>query len=613
MVHLSNPCQRLEGIPLAIERAAGRIGVLSAEQLSKRLDDHLKLLRRGSRTSEPRQRSMRATLEWSHELLSEPERVLFRRLSGFAGGWTLEAAEEVCSGESIEEGDVMDLPSELVESSLVVAGAGHEEAPRFRMLEPIRQYGQERLQDESGEAETTKRTHAEYFLALAEQAEPKLWGAEDALWLDRLEREHDNMRAALSWSMEQDEVELALKLGGALRWFWYVAGYYSEGRSWLEAALGKEGPASAEARIKALAGVGWLTVDQGDLDRAEAAAEEGLKLSTQAGIRSAYVADFKNLLGGIARGRGDLERSARLVKESLALHREAGNKPGIAWTLHTLATVYGARDDRDDHEQAKRLYEEGLALSRLLGGARQLVDYLVSLGYTLLLEGDLERATTLNEVAAMLARERGYKGGLEYILDNRGWAALLQGDHQRAKTSFEESLMVCKELGDKITASESLEGLACIAGANGDAERSARLFGAAEVLREAVGYQQEPRQSALREPYLEAARSRLTEAAWEKAFIEGRTMGMEEAVEYAFAKEEKTDPLATPAPEEPSTGQAPVVLTHREKEVAAMVAQGMSNRQIARELSISEHTAANHVHKILKKLELRSRAQIGSR
>jgi DNA-binding CsgD family transcriptional regulator len=251
-------------------------------------------------------------------------------------------------------------------------------------------------------------------------------------------------------------------------------------------------------------------------------------------------------------------------------------------------------------------------LSRELDGAQLLGAYLINLGYESLLAGEPERATALNEEAAELFRKRGLRDGLRHALDNLGWATLLRGEYDKARILHKESLALCHDLGDKMVASESLEGLACTAGAKGDAERTARLFGAAEALRDAVGCQQIPRERDLREPYLEASRSRLAEAAWEKAFMEGRAMGMEEAVEYALSKEEVTDPLTTPAPEEPSTGQALVALTRREEEVAALVARGLTNRQISEELFISERTIENHVSKILRKLELSSRTEIAS-
>ena len=527
-------CVRLEGLPLAIELAAARIKMLPPQALLSRLRDRLKLLTGGPREFSERQRTLRCTIQWSYELLEEGEKTLFGRLSVFSGGATLEATEAVCDPRGNLSVDVLEGAFSLLEKSLLGQEEGAGGEPRLVMLETIREYAQERL-EQCGHAEAVRRAHFEYFLGMAEEAEPGLWGPEDAAWLDRLEREHDNMRAALSWSIEHDEVELALRLGGALGWFWYMAGYDSEGRGWLESALTKDKGVSAEARIKALAGVGFLAVDQGDLDRAEAAADEGLKLGMQAGSRSLGTADFKNILGDIARLRGDHQRAARLVQDSLALHQEAEDKPGIAWSLGNLANVAA---ERGDPERAKQLYEEGLVLSRELGGACPLGEYLISLGYEYLLEGDHEKATALNQEAADLFRKLGRRSGLQYALDNLGWTMLLRGEYDKAKALHNESLILCKESGAKMTTLESLEGLACAAGAKGDAERAARLLGAAEVLREAVGYQQESRQSALRDPYLEAARSRLDEAAWEKAIIEGRAMGMEEAVEYALSKEE---------------------------------------------------------------------------
>jgi tetratricopeptide (TPR) repeat protein len=274
------------------------------------------------------------------------------------------------------------------------------------MLEPVRQYARERL-EESGEAQATKRAHAEYFLALAEEAEPRLWGPGDKAWFDRLGAEHDNMRAALSWTVEHEEAELALRLGGALRWFWRARGYYGEGRRWLEQALSEEGRTSTGARAKALDGVGWLASEQRDIDRVEAAAEEGLKLCDEAGIGGVIAADFKNLLGEAAWLRGDYERAAELFEGSLVLHREARNSRGVTWTICSLANV---ASDRGDYERSKELYEEGVALAREMGGALQLGEFLMAAGWELLLEGDHERATALNEEAAELYRKAGQQG-----------------------------------------------------------------------------------------------------------------------------------------------------------------------------------------------------------
>jgi predicted ATPase/class 3 adenylate cyclase len=523
-------CAKLDGLPLAIELAAARIKLLPPQAMLPRLGNRLKLLTSGARNLPERQRTLRNAIAWSYEMLDEGEKTLFARLAVFSGGSTLEGIEAVCDPKGDFPVDALEGVSSLLDKSLLrqeEEPAGAE--PRFAMLETIREFALEKF-EESTDAEAIKRAHLEYFLALAELAEPRLWGPEDEVWLDLLEQEHDNMRAALSRALEADSADLALRLGGALRWFWNMGGYYGEGRRWLEAALDKEGPASARARAKVLEGVGWLANQQGDLDRAEATAEEGLKLSAEARLGEVVAADFQNVLGDVARHRGDYERAAKLLDEGLALHRKAKDSVGVAWSLGNLANV---ESDRGSYERAKDLYEEGLSLSRDLGGAELLGAYLISLGDEYLLEGNPERATELNEEAVGLYRKCRRSSLLQAALDNLGWSALIEGDHQRSENLFVESLVLCKDLGDKLVGSESMEGLACASGVGGEPERAARLFGAAEALRDAAGYQQATRAYSLREPYLAAARSRVDEASWTTAWEEGRSMAFEEAIAYA--------------------------------------------------------------------------------
>ena len=278
-------CNRLEGLPLAIELAAARMGTLAIDEMAQKLDDSLDLLSTGPRTVAPRQRTMRAAIGWSHELLSEQEKAMFRRLSVFAGGFTLEAAEAVCPGTIIEEGEVLNLVSELVNKSLVVAHTTAEGRVRYRMLEQVRQYARKKL-EESGEAGAVLDRHAAVFLALAEEAELELKRQRQGQWLERLEAEHDNFRAALSWSLEQGEAELGLRLSTALVEFWDRRGHFDEGGRWLEAVLAKHGPASATARARALNAIGWLAQWQGEVKRAAKAAEDGLQLSIEEGIET---------------------------------------------------------------------------------------------------------------------------------------------------------------------------------------------------------------------------------------------------------------------------------------------------------------------------------------
>jgi predicted ATPase/class 3 adenylate cyclase len=524
-------CKRLDGLPLAIELAAARIKLLPPQAMLSRLGNRLKLLTSGARNLPERQRTLRNTIEWSHELLEEGEKALFATLAVFSGGSTLEATEAVCDPEGGLPVDVLEGISSLLDRSLLRQEEGPEGEPRFAMLETIHEFASERF-EASNEVEKLKERHAEYFLALSEEAEPQLREPEQEAWFERLELEHNNMRAALTWAIEQRNSELGLRLAGALWRFWWMRGYFDEGRRWLDEVLA-EGGGTLPARLKVLDGVSWLANAQGDLDRAEEAAEEGLRSSDEAGIEGSVAASFRGTLGDVAQNRGDPEKAKRLFEESVRLYREAKDRWGVAWALGGLGNLFNVRED---YERAKELYEEGLALSRELGQSELQSAYLISLGHVSLLEGDFERAIALNEEAAALHQERGRRGGLEFALDNLGWAALLHGDHDRAETIHKESLALCRDLGDKYIGAESLEGLACAAGARREDERAARLFGAAWALREAVGYRLVPRERALREPYLLAARASVEEAAWNEAWEEGRKMTFTEAVSYALTE-----------------------------------------------------------------------------
>ena len=326
-------CNRLDGMPLAIELAAARLRVLSVEQISRRLEDPLALLSTKDRTADTRHRTLRATLEWSHELLGEPERAMLRRLSAFAEGWELEAAEAVCSEDGIEERDVLELLSNLVDKSMVVSVPDTGGALRYGMLEPVRQYGQEKL-EESGEAEKVRERHARYYLALAEEAEPEL--KEQGAWLERLGAEHANFRAALSWSLDaedaeeptEERAELGLRLAAALAQarFW-AANSYSEGLGWLERALRASSSPPLAVRIKALDEAGYIAVWQGQYEKAVALLEESFAVSKQLGDRLCIVASLFGLGNGLLQLDGNRERVDALCEEAEALRREPLDPP----------------------------------------------------------------------------------------------------------------------------------------------------------------------------------------------------------------------------------------------------------------------------------------------
>ena len=570
--------------------------MLSAGQISERLGCSLDLLTRGARTADRRHRTLRATLDWSYGLLGGPEQTLFGRLSAFAGGFTLEATESVGGSGGVEEKQVMELLTTLVEKSLVVAEESWERGARFRLLEPVRQYASEKL-GEGGEEDDIRRRHARFFLALAEEAEPGLRGPRQVEWLDRLEQEHDNLRAALAWSLEED---LGARLAGALSLFWYTRGYLSEGRSYLEAVVrGHLVPETARAR--ALDGLGWIAEPQGDYERARLAYEESLGLYRKAGDRRG-VANALGDLGSLALDRGDYERATSLLEESLALNRELGESEGIIGILDSLGVLASARGDS---ERSAVYFREALVLSRGTGNVRRTAVSLGNFGITTLVHGDPEQATALLEESLGLFREIGDSQNIAIGLVHAALAALAEGNHGRVLVLVEEGLRLLRKAGDRQHFADCLEIIAGSAGAGGMAPKAARLWGAAGALREEIGVPLQPENRTVLDPYLAAARSVLGEAAWQTALAEGRAMSPERAIEYALSAEE-------PA----SSSRRPVgdsgVLSAREEEVAVLVSQGLTNRQIASELSISEHTVATHITRILKRLGLNSRSRLSA-
>jgi non-specific serine/threonine protein kinase len=595
-------CAKLEGIPLAIELAAARVGMLSAEQISARLGYSLKLLTSGERTADHRHQTLRAALDWSYELLSEPEQVLFRRLSTFAGGFTLEAAESVGAGGDIEEVDVLELLSHLVDKSLVVAEESWERGARYRLLEPVRQYAWEKLRV-SGEAEAVGRRHAEFFLALAEEAELELIRPLQAEWLDRLVTEHDNLRAALSWTLGR-EIDLGPRIAGALCRFWHTRGYLSEGRRYLEEAVAKTEVVPATVRAKALDGLGWIAEPQGDYERARVAYEESLELYRRSNDKIG-VANALGDLGSLALDRGDYEQATSLLEESLTLHRELGSKEEVVGVLNGLGVLASAKGDQ---EQSMSFFSEALALSRGTGNVGRNAVSLGNLGITMLVHGDTEQATVLLEESLGLFQAIGDNSNIAIGLMHSALAALTRGDHERVKALSEESLKLLQKGEDKQHIADCLEIMAGGAGAQGRAQRAARLWGAAEAMREDIGVLLQPEDRKLLDPYLATAHSSLGEVAWQATLAEGRAMMPEQAIEYALSAEEPVPP----PPGVRRSGESSAALTPREEEVAVLVSRGLTNRQIASELSISEHTVATHIAKILKRLGVSSRSRLSA-
>ena len=564
--------QRLDGIPLAIELAAARVPALSVDQIAARLDDRFRLLTRGSRASLPRQQTLRAALDWSYQLLTDREQRLLRRFSVFAGGWTLEAAETVCGGEGIEEFEVLDLLTQLVFKSLVVTDEQNGEV-RYRFLETVRQYGLEKL-DESGETEAIRKRHRDWYLGLAERAEPELQGVKQAAWFDQLEAEHDNLRAALKSSQTGGEARAGMRLAKALMRFWLVRGFAGEGREYMASILTRPEAAEPTAlRAQVLWAAGGLAWRQGDYLSARALLGESLAICRGLGDRSG-IGQALNALGLVAREQGDRATARALHEEYLAIARELGDKSGIGLALNNLGLI--AREEgnyataRALHEEslalrrelkelfnisqslnnlgmvataqkefasARTFYEESLALSRELGDKLHIAYALNNLGDIAYHQGDDAAARALNEESLKIKRDLGDKRGIANSLNHLGRVARRQGDVAAARALYAESLTIRRELWDRLGIAECLEGFAGLAGAQGQPRRVARLFGAAEGLREAIGVTLPPSVRADYDSTVAAARASLGEAALARAWAEGRAMTLEQAIEYALAEE----------------------------------------------------------------------------
>ncbi len=566
-------CVRLDGLPLAIELAAARVKVLPPQALLARLGQRLAVLTSDVRDTPARQQTLRNTIEWSYKLLDVNEQRLFRRLSIFVGGCTLEAAEAVCAppGDGDATRSVLDGVASLVDKSLLQQSEQEGEEPRLLMLETIREYGLEALAA-SGELEGARRSHAAYYLALAEEGKPEPWGKPQAAWLQRLEQEHDNVRAALQWLVEQGEIregaytiELALRLGGALGSFWQVGGHASEGRTFLERALARSEGVTAPVRAKALDDAGWLAIYQSDYDRAEVLGEESLALYRELGD-AAGIADALDLLGWLAKERGNHTAASTLYGEALALWRETGNKTGIAWALHGLAyvTLYQGESvqaqalaqellalsreigDQDfisrayrllgqlalrhgDETTAHELFEESLAISKQIGNKPSTAYSHSLLGQLALQRGDETTAHELFEESLVIHRAVGDRHGAAKSLSYLARTAALRGDNEAARVLYEESLILTMELGNKLIMASCLEGLAGVILAQGASAWAARLWGAAAALREAIGAPLPPVERADYERSVASARVQLGGKALAVAWAEGRTMTPEQA------------------------------------------------------------------------------------
>jgi len=455
---LASICHQLDGIPLAIELAAARVRSLSVEEINDRLDQRFRLLTGGSRTALPRQQTLRSLIDWSYDLLTDTEKALLRRLAVFAGGWTLESAEAVCSGDPIEEWEVLELLDSLTDKNLTVADQ-HHASTRYRLLETVRQYARDRL-EESGEDSQWRRSHLHHFLQLAEEAEPHLRGAEQQRWLDRLEVEHDNVRAALSWSFSAaDSAQEGLRLAAAIWRFWCVRGYLTEGRDRLAHALASASLAETPVRAKSLSGAGVLAWQQGSLAEALRLQQESLAISRACEDRVGMAASLNNL-GLVEHSRGNYEVARQLHEESLEIKLGLGDRGGIAMSYNNLANVAHALGNLD---QAGKLLQESRAIFGELGDKRGVAHTLNNLGDIASEQGEHAIARTLLLESIGLFRDLGDRRGLALTLNTLGATARELGINDEARQHLGESLGILRDLGDRAGIASALSKLARVA------------------------------------------------------------------------------------------------------------------------------------------------------
>lgn len=596
-------CRRLDGLPLAIELASARANVLTAEQIAARLDDLFALLTSGQRTGlDPRHYTLRAAIDWSYALLASEEQLLLRRLAVFEAGCTLDTAEAVCSGDGVATGRTLDLLSSLVAKSLVIAETMGRAQARYRLLETIREYALEKL-DESGEAARLRDRHLDLFLARAEEAAPKLSGAYQQLWLNWLGGEQDNLRAALAWALESGRVEAGLRLAVALIVFWRLRSYAQEIRSWFERLLAQADediPLILRARAATYASYAAARLD--DPAGAAAHAQGAVALSEAAGEAGKPL--LANALVGLAMSagaEGDHAAGYRICERTASLYRQLGDWSGLCLALMGQAVEATALGK---YEIARALLDESLSLAQEAGDAYRLPLVFNALGDLERCRQNYGRAQAAYERSLAGLRELGAPGDEAAVLHNLAHAHLHQGHLNQAHTLFCESMALQQKQGNAQGLAECLIGFGAMASVGRMPTQAARLLAAAVTLGGKALLVQWPAECMEYDHYLAAIQAQLTDQEFEAAQKEGRTLTMEQAIEYALSLPLVPETTAAEAQEDYGG------LTRRERQVAALIGQGKSNGEIAAELVVAKRTVETHVAKIRSKLAVTSRAQI---
>jgi predicted ATPase/DNA-binding SARP family transcriptional activator len=549
---IAHICRHLDGLPLAIELTAARVRGLGVEQIAARLQDNLRLFTTGGPDRQPRHQTLYAAMDWSYALLSEEERALLRRLSIFSGGFTLEAVEGLCRKEETSPEtyssalethlcDVLEPLLQLQEKSLLVYEERNGRG-RYRLLETIRVYAAQKL-TETEEAVLRQR-HADLFLQLAEAAVPKLTGPDQAEWLERLDAEHDNLRAALAFTLSTQEATAskhqppptshqspALRLAAALWRFWFNRGHFSEGRHWLETAL-RENPAPSSARATALYGAGNLALQQGDYAIATGILHEALAVQESIGDKHGMALTL-NSLGALAREQSDFDTARNLLEHSLAYLREDEDKRGLAHALGNLGSVALAQGDL---ERAQTLFEESIPLLRAQGAEQALALCLNNLAIIALGQERYEQARAYHRQGLEIHERLGDRQGIALALSNLAGVEAQAGNVAEAQEQFRQGLRLWQELGNKVGIAYSLTAMAQLCVAQEEMRKATLLFGASDALREAIQFPIPPVERGIYERSIEQAHTALGEAEFTATTTEGRLLTLEQALAYALAE-----------------------------------------------------------------------------
>jgi non-specific serine/threonine protein kinase len=518
-------CNGLDGIPLALELAAASLRSMDVQEVADRLDDRFSLLTDGRRTALPRHRTLRGAVEWSHDLLSDDEKVALRRLGVFAGTFSEDAASGVCGPDGLS--DVPRILLQLVDASLLVRDGQH----RFHMLETIREYARERL-EAAGERTEIADRHGHWFRSMVEDAEPELFGPRQADLLAALETDHDNIRSALSWWVrESPQPVSATQLASALGRFWMARGHLAEGRMWLESTLHMSDTEASPLRAKNASAAGGIAHLQGDLDAARAHHEEALKLCRAIGMAQGVASSLSNL-GALASMRGDYSTAIELSDEAVRIFRDLGDRAREAQTLANLGAVAYANGDL---ERARTYLEQALQVVTELGDVQTRAKILTNLGGVARAQADFGSARTHLEESLSVKHELGDRQGIAAAYNALGDLALAEGDAPIAVGHHRRAIELFNDLGDQANVALSMTALALALAHGGRADQAARLFGAAETMRTAVGA---TIVAADREPYedgIRVAREQLGTTTFEAARTRGRSMTSEHAIAEVLA------------------------------------------------------------------------------